>query len=151
MHTLSLGAARPSDFDEHLETLPLLGLADEVLPDILARLEARAIATLGEDWVKTWKVGLPRHENTPGNINVPMILWLRNLAIAYDMLEYSKARYNLMGNGGHWFPGFRADRMAEHDITDAIRLSPHRDKIPQLLREAHELLGGAEVKRLSQS
>ncbi len=151
VHTLSLGAARPSDFDEHLKVLPLLDKADEILPDILARLENRAIATLGEDWAKTWQVGLPRYEHTPGNINIPTILWLRNLAIAYDMVEYGQARYNLMGNGGHWFPGYKADILAEHDISDAIRLSPHRDKIPQALKEADALLGAAEVKRLSQS
>ena len=40
IHTLSLGAARPSDFDEHLQALPLLDTAPVVLPPIVARLEA---------------------------------------------------------------------------------------------------------------
>ena len=51
VHTLSLGAAQPSDFDEHLKVLPLLDRADEILPPILERLTKEAIATLGEDWV----------------------------------------------------------------------------------------------------
>ena len=55
--TLSLGAAKPSDFDEHLKVLPLLDKADKVLPPILERLEKEAIATLGQDWVENWKVG----------------------------------------------------------------------------------------------
>ncbi|AMA07957.1 aldo/keto reductase [Picosynechococcus sp. PCC 73109] len=151
IHTLSVGAARPSDFDRHLETLPLLGRADEILPDILARLENQAIASLGEDWVKTWQVGLPTYDQTPHQINIPVILWLRNLAIAYDMIEYSKARYNLMGNGGHWFPGQKADRLTEVDLRNVLRLSPHRNQILQYLQEAHDLLGGAAVKRLSTS
>ncbi|WP_030006737.1 aldo/keto reductase [Picosynechococcus sp. NKBG042902] len=151
IHTLSVGAARPSDFDQHLETLPLLGRADEILPDILARLENQAIASLGEDWAKTWQVGLPTYDQTPHQINIPVILWLRNLAIAYDMIEYGKARYNLMGNGGHWFPGQKADRLTEVDLRNVLRLSPHRNQILQYLQEADNLLGGAAVQRLSTS
>ncbi|BAW95264.1 oxidoreductase, aldo/keto reductase family [[Synechococcus] sp. NIES-970] len=151
IHTLSIGAARPSDFDQHLETLTLLDQADEILPEILARLENQAIASLGEDWAKTWKVGLPTYDQTPGEINIPVILWLRNLAIAYDMIEYGKARYNLMGNGGHWFAGQKADKLAEMDLRNALRLSPHRKVIPQYLQETDKLLGSTAVKRLSQS
>ncbi|RMG05362.1 MAG: aldo/keto reductase, partial [Cyanobacteria bacterium J055] len=44
VHTLSLGAARPTDFDEHLKALPLLDRADEILPPIIDRLEREAIA-----------------------------------------------------------------------------------------------------------
>jgi len=54
VHTLSIGAAKPQDFDEHLKTLELLDGADEVLPPILQRLEEEAYKKLGEDWVKTW-------------------------------------------------------------------------------------------------
>lgn len=151
IHTLSVGAARPSDFDQHLETLPLLGRADEILPDILARLENQAIASLGEDWAKTWQLGLPTYDQTPHQINIPVILWLRNLVIAYDMIEYGKARYNLMGNGGHWFPGQKADRLTEVDLRNVLRLSPHRKHILQYLQEADNLLGGAAVQRLSTS
>ena len=151
VHTLSLGAARPTDFDEHLQVLPLLDRAGEVLPPILERLERSLIATLGEDWVKTWHVGLPEPDRTPDNINIPVILWLRNLALAYDMIDYAKMRYNLLGNGGHWFPGNNASRVRQLDLRECLANSPHGDKIPSLLEEAHQLLGGEEVKRLSQS
>lgn len=151
VHTLSLGAARPTDFDEHLQVLPLLDRADDVLPPILKRLEREAINTLGEDWMKTWHVGLPDCDRTPDNINIPIILWLRNLALAYDMIDYAKMRYNLLSNGGHWFPGNQASRVRELDLRECLANSPHRDKIPSLLEEAHQLLAGEEVKRLSQS
>ncbi|MGD1875357.1 MAG: aldo/keto reductase [Mastigocoleus sp.] len=151
VHTLSLGAAKPRDFDEHLKTLDLLEKAQELLPPILDKLEKQAIATFGEDWVKTWDVGLPKHEETPGNVNIPMILWLRNLAMSYDMVEYAKMRYNLLGNGGHWFPGGKADGIKELNLEQCLSNSPHKEKIPDLLMEAHEMLGDAEVKRLSQS
>ncbi|MDJ0798649.1 MAG: aldo/keto reductase [Calothrix sp. MO_167.B12] len=149
--TLSLGAAKPSDFDEHLKTLELLDDASAILPPILARLEAQAIATLGKDWVKTWQVGLPQYHQTPGNVNIPRILWLRNLAVAYDLLDYAKMRYNLLGNGSHWFPGEQAGEVDTLDLRQCLSQSPYADIIPHLLRETHEMLAGQEVQRLSGS
>lgn len=151
VHTLSLGASKPEDFDEHLKTLELLDNASEILPPILVSLEEEAIACLGEDWVKTWNVNLPTHEETPGNVNIPVILWLRNLAIAYDMLEYAKMRYNLLGNGGDWFPGNKADQVDKLNLQQCLVRSPHADKIPHFLAQAHQMLGGEAVKRLSQN
>ncbi len=151
VHTLSLGAARPTDFDEHLKALSLLDKVDEILPPILERLEQAAIATFDREWVKTWKVGLPNYEETPGQVNIPIILWLRNLALAYDMIDYARMRYNLLGNGSHWFPGAKADRIDRLNLTSCLANSPHKDIIPYLLREADSLLGGQEIKRLSQS
>jgi hypothetical protein len=150
VHTLSLGAARPSDFDEHLKTLELLDRADTILPLILARLEQEAIRCLGEAWYKTWDVNLPEPQDTPGQINIRAILWLRNLAIAYDLIEYGKMRYNMLGNAGHWFPGKPADRISQLDLRSCLAQSPHADQIPALLAEAHQLLSGQSVKRLSQ-
>lgn len=150
VHTLSIGAAKPTDFDEHLKTLSLLDQAEEILPPILQRLEAEAIACLGKDWYESWDVGLPDQEKTPGNINIRVILWLRNLALAYDMTEYAKMRYNLLGNGGHWFPGQKANKVEQLNLLPYLQNSPHRDEIPRLLRETDHLLGGGEVKRLSQ-
>jgi uncharacterized protein len=151
VHTLSLGAAKPQDFDEHLKTLDYLDRADEILRPILSKLEQAAIATLGEDWVKTWETNLPSFEETPGQVNIPVILWLLNLAIAYDLVDYGKMRYNLLGNGSHWFPGNKADRLHELDLRKCLANSPHADKILHKLAQAHEMLGGAEVKRLSKT
>ncbi|MDJ0633923.1 MAG: aldo/keto reductase [Xenococcaceae cyanobacterium MO_188.B29] len=151
VHTLSLGAARPTDFDEHLKALSLLDKVDEILPPILERLEQAAIKSLDREWVKTWKVGLPNYEETPGQVNIPIILWLRNLALAYDMIDYARMRYNLLGNGSHWFPGAKADRIDQLNLNSCLANSPHKDIIPYLLREADSLLGGQEIKRISQS
>ncbi|MDM9581750.1 aldo/keto reductase [Nostoc sp. GT001] len=151
VHTLSLGAAKPQDFDEHLKTLELIDRASEILPPILARLEEEAIATLGEDWVKSWETNLPTFDETPGEVNIRVILWLRNLAIAYDLVDYAKMRYNLLGNGGHWFPGNKADQLDELDLGKSLTRNPHADKIPQLLKQAHQMLAGEEVKRLSRT
>lgn len=150
VHTLSVGAARPSDFDEHLKTLPLLDNASEILPAILERLEQEYINCLGEDWYKTWEVGLPQIEDTPNEIGIRTILWLRNLAIAYDMVEFGKTRYSMLGNASHWFPGRKAENLDQIDLQPCLANSPHANRIPTLLKETHELLGGQETKRLSQ-
>ncbi|BAQ63604.1 aldo/keto reductase [Geminocystis sp. NIES-3709] len=151
VHTLSIGASQPSDFEEHLETLPLLSQSQKLLSPIIKRLENHAEKVLGEEWLRNWEIGLPNHEETPGNINIPMILWLRNLAVAYDLVEYGKMRYNLLGNGGHWFPGQKADKLNEFDLKKCLINSPYKDQIPKFLAEAERILGGQEVKRLSQS
>ena len=64
-------------------------------------------------------------------------------------------RYNLLGNGGHWFAGKRADSIdptiLPTALSSALVNSPHAAQIPQLLLETHQLLGGESVQRLSQS
>ncbi|MEH1843054.1 MAG: aldo/keto reductase [Nostoc sp.] len=151
VHTLSVGAAKPQDFDEHLKTLELVDRASEILPPILARLESEAIAILGKDWVQSWQTNLPTFEETPGQVNIQVILWLQNLAIAYDLVDYAKMRYNLLGNASHWFPGNKADRLDELDLRQCLARSPHADKIPQVLAQAHQLLAGEAVQRLSKT
>jgi uncharacterized protein len=150
VHTLSVGAAEPSDFEEHLKTLPLLERASEILPPIIDRLEREAEAKLGVEWMQTWRKGLPALADTPGHVNIAAILWLRNLAIAYDMIEYAQMRYNLLDNGGHWFPGAKATRLEQLDFSTCLANSPYATKIPDLLVETDRLLGGMAVKRLSQ-
>jgi len=151
VHTLSIGAAKSTDFDEHLKTLELLDNAAEILPPIISRLESEAINILGEDWVKTWEINLPTWEETPGEVNMQVILWLLNLALAYDMIDYGKMRYNLLGQADHWFPGNRADKLDELDLRECLINSPQAEKIPQMLAKAQDILGSAEIKRLSQS
>ncbi|GAC1464732.1 MAG: hypothetical protein NVSMB70_10750 [Chamaesiphon sp.] len=150
VHTLSIGASKPQDFDEHLQTLELLSRNLEILPPILQSLESQAIACLGSDWVKTWHIGLPKPEQTPGGLNISVILWLRNLALAYDMIDYAKMRYNLLGNASHWFPGAKAERVKELNLHQYLAQSPHAHKIPAFLEEAHQMLRGQSLQRLSQ-
>jgi predicted aldo/keto reductase-like oxidoreductase len=149
VHTLSIGAAKPSDFDEHLKTVELLNKADQILPSIIEKLEAEAIKCLGEEWFKTWRLGLPTYQETPNNINIQIILWLRNLVLAYDMVEFAKARYNLLGNGGHWFPGQKAEKVKQFDLSQCLDKSPYAEKIPDLLADTHLLLQAEAMQRLS--
>jgi predicted aldo/keto reductase-like oxidoreductase len=151
VHTLSCGVSKASDFDLHMETVEKLDQAADLVAPIVERLEAAMAEAVGEDWAATWQEGLPDWSETPGDIHVPWILRLRNLALAYDMTGYAKMRYNLLGNGGHWFPGNKADKLDDVDLTAALSASPHAEKIPGYLAEAHAMLAGEEVKRLQES
>ncbi len=151
VHTLSIGAARPGDFDRHLETLDLLGRASDLLPPIMARLRQAWEAAIEPALREPFSIGLPEWEDVPGNINVQIILWLHHLMTAYDMSKYAKMRYNLLGNGGHWFPGQNAGKLDETEIRPALASASSPDAVFDCLRRTHTAVGGEEVKRLSAS
>ena len=96
-------------------------------------------------------LGLPEWEKTPGEINVATILWLRGLARAFDMHEYGKMRYNLLGNGVHWFPGMNAGKVREVDLSGVAAKSGLDGRLVGLLEETHGMLWKEPVKRLSES
>ncbi len=153
VHTLSVGAARPSDFDLHVQAVDMMDKTKDIVPPIVAKLEAAMKAAVGATHPEDFNTGLPEFHNVPGDMNLRVMVWLRNLAMGWDMQDYGKMRYNLLGNGGHWFPGKNAvdiDKLA-NDVQKAVAGTPYADKIVPMVREAHALLGGQAVKRQSQS
>jgi predicted aldo/keto reductase-like oxidoreductase len=149
VHTLSIGASRPTDFDEHVAALAHYGRIAETIAPIEQRLREEMERALGADWLDTWWHGIPEPAALPGEVHVHEIVRLWNLAKAFDLVEFGQMRYNLLGNGGHWFPGKRADGFDDAEMARALAASPHAAKIPPILREAHQLLAGEEKKRLS--
>jgi predicted aldo/keto reductase-like oxidoreductase len=144
VHTLSIGPSRPTDFDEHIRSLDHWQDAPRLVSEIDTRLQAALAGPLGADWTQ----GIPRWEEIPGGVNVWEILRLLVLAKALDMVAFGKMRYNLLGQGGHWFPGKNAAEFDEHALRAAVIASPLADRIPGLLREAHELFFDKPVERL---
>ena len=155
IHTISVGAARPDDLDLHLEAVRLLPQAAELLPPIVARLEQARRDALGEVWLSNWQDGLPAWQHTPGEINLPILLWLHNLVEAWGLEGYARARYGLLGAGSHWFPGANADALdqsvSEADLRRALSASPWAEHIPGLLRRLRERVGGTASQRLMSS
>jgi len=152
VHTLSIGAARPADFDDALTALPFLSTAADVAAPIAKRLDTAITAAVEPDLVNPFNLNLPEWQNTPGHLNIPVILWLRNLQKALDMQSYGEMRYNLLGNGGHWFPGLNAANIEKLDLSGVAQQSGiPATRLKTLLQESHDLFGKQKVKRLSQS
>ena len=151
VHTLSIGASRPEDFDEHIAALEYYDRAAEIIAPIEKRLREEMRSMLGPEWVEGWWEGLPEYDQVPGNVNLMEILRLWTFAKSLDLVEFGKMRYNLLGNAGHWFPGQNARQFDAEAIKKAAGSSPFAERIPQILTEANEMLLGEEQKRLSQN
>ena len=153
VHTISVGASCPGDLDLHLEAVSRLDEAADLIAPVEQRLQQAAKNALGDDWLGSWSQGLPSWENTPGEINLPILLWLHNLLEAWDLESYARARYRLLGSGGHWFAGSNADalddRISESQLLEALAFSPWRDRIPGILRTLKQRLAGESKMRLS--
>lgn len=143
IHTLSIGAARPSDFDEHVAGLALLPDAGALLPPIVERLERAYVDALGAEYARVWRQGLREYQELPHKLNVQRILWLDNLLRAYDLTEFAQERYAAMAPDDHWVPGGKATRLRDSDLIAALPDSPIRDELPRRLREAHARLHSA--------
>ena len=151
VHTLSCGAAKPSDFDGHISALNFYDTAAAASEPIAERLRAEMRRVLGADWCARWHEGLPHYVDVPGQVNVSEIARLWTYAKALDLVAWGKMRYNLLGQGDHWFPGETAAKCEGMDLGACLRGSPFAGKIPAMLQEAHALLFEAPQKRLSES
>ncbi len=153
VHTLSVGIAKESDFDLHLEAVSLLTEIEEYVPNIVNRLREESINTLGLEWHQNWNRNLPSWENTPGNINIPILLWLSNLIDWLDMEGFARARYQLLGNGSHWFPGCNANLLdvdvSEGQLMKVLENHVNPKKVIKKLRILKEKFGNNVTKRLS--
>jgi len=153
VHTLSVGIAKETDFALHLEAVSLLAESEKYVPKIINKLRQESINCLGLEWHQNWNRNLPSWEYTPGNINIPVLLWLSNLIDWLGMEGYARARYQLLGNGSHWFPGFNANLLdvdvSEGQLLKVLEGHINPKKVIKKLRNLKEKFGDKNAKRLS--
>lgn len=151
VHTLSCGAAKPSDFDEHIAALQHYDNIETIITPIERSLRSEMETVLGSDWCKNWTKGLPNYLDIPGQVNIAEILRLWTYAKSLDMTDWGRMRYNLLGQADHWFPGEHVAKFETEKVAAVIKESPFSSRIPEILTEAHAMLLDTAQKRQSES
>jgi predicted aldo/keto reductase-like oxidoreductase len=153
IHTLSIGAARPSDFDDHVNSLASYHDSKAVVAPIESRLEHEVAQTFSDEWEQNWNKCLPEHHEMPENFNAREVLRLLTYGKSFDLLEWASGRYNLMKGNDAWVPGAHVGALDTPEkwaaVAKALQSHPLAAQIHDRLQEAHDLLAGEEAKRLS--
>ncbi|MGQ9866012.1 MAG: aldo/keto reductase [Pseudanabaenaceae cyanobacterium] len=141
VHTLSLGAANPAEVMTHQEVWDNDGPLTPLEQEVLQRLDAQ-YQVLGSDRCSQCFQCLP----CPEGIHIPEALRLRNLAVAFDMVEFGRYRYNMFEKAGHWFPGTLPRKCTE--CGECLPKCPEHLNIPALLFDTDRRLAGPAGQRL---
>lgn len=104
IHTIVIGAARPADFDEHLDAAIKYNDRQTLSSVVMAKLSRRLTATMGdEQFLSNWFVGLPDAYENPLGVGIGYLYWLYWITKSWGLYNYAQTRYaSLEGNMKTW-------------------------------------------------
>ncbi|WP_028578917.1 aldo/keto reductase [Desulfogranum japonicum] len=141
VHTISVGAAAATDYDAHLDALEYIHDYERIR-SIYSKWSERMENKCGVPRPDSHWDRFPPFEEIPGFMNISFILWLYNLAIGWDLMEYARARYAMLGNGMEWVQGNNAANVSQHSLKKvAQRSGMEEGDLMEKLFLAHGLLG----------
>jgi predicted aldo/keto reductase-like oxidoreductase len=144
--TISVGASRPSDFIDHISAIDYLESGGHVT-EIDVQCRAAMKKATGYSRPEALWDRLPAWNTTPGLINIPLILWLYNLARGWGLVAYSRQRYQKLRIETKWVPGNNGSGVGRLDLQSiAEKAGMKSDELVYQLKKAHTLLGGDETK-----
>ena len=148
-HTLTIGAARPADIDEHLYAASLFDKAEALSAPFYEAWMGKVDAMFGEAFRKEWWHGLPSaYENSEG-VPVAHIYWLWWMCKAWGMHHYAVKRYkSLEGNieswkkdkydSFSWVPGVPFQPEREAELRKSLASLPKAEHIMTAIKEVHQ-------------
>lgn len=142
--TISIGAARTTDFAEHVAAVARLDQDAGMIQNIDLRCRQAMQDAAGHARPEgLWHL-LPAWDLTPGLINIPFILWLYNLVRGWGLAAYARRRYSHLGRDVKWVYGNNAAAARQYDLARiAGGAGLAGEQLTRLLAEAHECLGQA--------
>ena len=153
IHTISCGVKTPQDYDLHVDAVARLDTLKDQVTTIAAQLDQEMTRIVDAQWPQDYLKGIPEWHTLPGQMNVQGMLWLWSLLAAFDLKDYAKFRYNLLGVSQHWFPGHNAKAFPTLDpaaLRTAFKDSPYTDKVMDILHHIHDQLKDEQGQRLGE-
>lgn len=170
LHTLVVGASRPSDFDEAATAAQMFAAGDKgraKLDAVMARCKQATDEAIGADWAANWHKKLPTCFETENGTAFSNIVWYHNIIKAYGLVDFCTERYNnLKGNRKKWIdgdsyeknmeaqgwgygPGLAFKPGQEEEITKVLTECGCDDvaKIVEIITWTHGVLTGAIAKQ----
>lgn len=141
VHTLSCGPSTPQELDRNLLAADYRGSGPE--RELFDQVAERVERIYREKTRDTFCTHCNQCLPCPENINIPGLLNWRNMAMGFEMEDFTRQRYSRVGQGGAWVPGEKGSQCTR--CGECLPRCPEHLDIPALLWETHEKLETGEV------